>query len=319
MEKVSIIVPVYNSEKHIKKCIDSILNQTYKNTEIILINDGSKDNSLDVLNSYKEKYSNVIVVDKKNEGVSLTRNLGITLATGTYIMFIDNDDYIDTNYVEIYVKNIDNNDILIGGYERVNDKKVLFKYNVKDCEWSKYIVMAPWAKLYKTEFLKKNNITFLDYVIGEDVYFNIKAFSFKPKIKFVNNLGYKWYFNDKSVSNTSQRGLKPDVDILYLLDKICSFSDKNDILLEYYLRRYCIWYLLFSGKYASSEKFIKEQERIEEWFKERKIDKFISPLSKKLKGETLKNRIIVLVYITMHKLKLLKVFSKIYCGKEIKK
>lgn len=313
MEKVSVIVPVYNSEKHIERCIDSILNQTYKDTEIILINDGSNDHSLDILNNYKEKYSNIIVVDKENEGVALTRNLGIKLATGKYIMFIDNDDYIDVNYIETYINNIGDNDILIGGYERVNDKKVLFRYIVKDYEWSRYIIMAPWAKLYRTDFLKENNITFLNYDIGEDVYFNIKAFSFNPRIKYINNLGYKWYFNNTSISNTSQRGLKQNIDILFLVDKIYNFSNKEDVLLKYYLRRYCIWYLLFSGKDSSPEKFIEEDKRIQRWFDERNIDRIISPLSKKIKGETLKNRVIVLIYMAIQKLKLLKLFSKIYC------
>lgn len=318
MEKVSIIIPVYNSEKYIKRCIDSILNQTYKNLEIILINDGSVDKSIDILNLYKKENENIIVIDKKNEGVSISRNLGIEMATGKYIMFMDNDDYIEENYIGEYVNNISDNDILIGGYERVNDIKVLFGYIPKNYEWSKYIIMAPWAKLYKTSFLKQNKIQFLDYPIGEDVYFNIKAFSFNPKIGFINNLGYKWYFNNESVSNTSQRGLKEDIDIFFLLDKLYEIGEKDDELLKYYFRRYCIWYLLFSGRYASQQRLIEKEKQIENWFKAKKINKFISPLSHKIKGENLKNRIIVLIFLIIKRLKLLKLFAKIYCGKELK-
>ena len=318
MEKVTVIIPVHNAELHIKRCIESVLNQTYKNIELILINDGSTDNSINILNSYKNKNENILVIDKKNEGVATTRNLGIEKATGKYIMFIDNDDYIENNYIEDYINNINDNDILIGGYERVTESKVLFSYVLRNTEWSKYIIVAPWAKLYRTDFLRENDIKFLNYNIGEDVYFSIKAYSFNPKISFINNNGYKWYFNQKSVSNTSQRGLKDDVDIFYLLDKIYSISDKHSELLEYYLRRYCIWYLLFSGRYASSEKFIEQVKYVDKWFEDKNIKKFISPLSNKISGESYKNRMIVLGFLIIKKLGLIKLFAKKYCGKELK-
>ena len=107
MNKVSIIIPVYNSEKYISKCLDSVLNQTYKNIEILVINDGSKDNSIDILREYEKKDDRIVVIDKENEGVAKTRNQGIKKATGDYIMFIDNDDFIDEDYVETYLKNTD--------------------------------------------------------------------------------------------------------------------------------------------------------------------------------------------------------------------
>ena len=154
MNKVSIIVPIYNAEKTVKRCIDSILNQSYKNFELLLINDGSKDQSLKVIKEYKDK--RIVVIDKKNEGVARTRNLGIEKATGDYIMFIDNDDYIDNDYVDTYVNEIINSksDLVIGGYRRVNNKKkILFYKSPDNYPWTKYIIMAPWAKIFNRKFI----------------------------------------------------------------------------------------------------------------------------------------------------------------------
>ena len=156
---VSIIVPIYNSEKYIERCIKSILNQTYKNFELILINDGSTDKSIDILNKYKKIDKRISIIDKKNEGVAKTRNLGIQKAKGKYVMFIDNDDFINKNYVETYYKIIKEKklDIVIGGYERVNSKgKVIKRVEFKNRPFNKemiYKICSPWAKIYK-KFLK---------------------------------------------------------------------------------------------------------------------------------------------------------------------
>lgn len=319
--KVSVIIPVYNSEKYIERCIESVLNQTFQNFELIVINDGSKDNSQEILEGYKEKYANkIMLINQENMGVSKTRNKAIKIANGEYIVFIDNDDYIDNDYIETHIQNIEevNADIVMSGYRRVNiDKKVLFKQKLLNTNWSKYIVLAPWAKIYKREFLLKNNIEFLDYAIGEDVYFNLVAFAKEPKIEIIDYIGYNWFFNTKSVSNTSQRGLSKDIDIRVLLDKILREYDKKDELIEYYFVRYFIWYMLFSGRKSSSKNFMDYYVKCKMWFQENKIKNKISPFSNQLKGESLKNRMIVGTFLLMDKLHAIKLFSKIYCkGKE---
>lgn len=315
--KVSVIVPVYNSEKYIKRCIESILNQSFSEIELILINDGSKDNSQKILEDYKEKYAEKIrLVNQKNIGVAKTRNKAIKLAKGQYIMFIDNDDYIDEDYIERHIEKIEktNADIVMSGYRRINiDKKVLFKQKLLDTDWSKYIILAPWAKIYNREFLLKNNIEFLDYGIGEDVYYNLVAFSKNPKIEIMDYIGYNWFFNTKSVSNTSQRGLSKDVDIRVVLDKIVSEYTKRDKLMNYYLVRYFIWYMLFSGRKSSSENFMNYYKDCKIWFKQNQVKNNLSPFSNRLKGESLKNRIIVEVFLLIDKLHCMKLFSKIYC------
>ena len=315
MKKVSIIIPVYNSEKYISKCLDSVINQTYKNIEILVINDGSKDNSINILSEYEKKDSRIIVIDKENEGVAKTRNMGIKKATGEYIMFIDNDDFVDSDYVETYLKNTDY-DIVIGSYKRTDiNGEILFKYNLnEDSIWSKYIVLAPWAKLYKKDFLIKNNIEFLNYGIGEDVYFNLLCYSKTNNIKVINDFKYNWFYNNESVSNTKQRGLKKTVDITVLLNNLLTFVDLNCEYNKYFLERYIYWYLLFSGKDASKGDFIEQYNNYIKWLNDNKIKSNIKPLF--LKGEPFKIKMVVVIFRMIRKLHLIKLFSKVYCKGE---
>lgn len=313
-KKVSVIIPVYNASDSIEKCILSLENQTYKNIEIIAINDGSIDNSFDILKRLEKKYKNLKIIDKKNEGVSITRNKGIKMATGDYIMFVDNDDYIDIDYIETYIKEvlIFDYDIVIGGYRRENSKKRIIKKQIlTDCEFSKYIVLAPWAKLYKKQFLLKNKIEFLSYGIGEDVYFNLLAYSKDPKIKIINSIKYVWYFNDESVSNTKQRGLKKEINIFYLLDKIISFVDLKDDNINYFLERYIVWYLLFSGRQATKYQFKMLYSESREWLSKNKIKQNVKVFN--LKGELLKTKVLIMTFRIIEKLNLISLFASIYC------
>ena len=129
---ISIIIPVYNAQKHIAKCIDSILEQDFTDFELLLLNDGSKDDSLSILNYYAAIDERVKVVDKENEGVAKTRNKGITLAQGEYIMFVDNDDYINKDYCSTFYSEVSKvyADIVVGGYQRVSDSKVLHQQHL---------------------------------------------------------------------------------------------------------------------------------------------------------------------------------------------
>ena len=128
--KVSVIVPIYNTEKFLRKCIESIVNQTLQEIEIILINDGSTDNSHNICLEYTEKYPEKIrYINNKNIGCSATRNLGIELANGEYIAFVDSDDYIEKEmYEEMYTKTLkEKSDIVICGFNYIfSDKKTLF-------------------------------------------------------------------------------------------------------------------------------------------------------------------------------------------------
>lgn len=319
MKKVTVIVPVYNAEENIRKCIKSIINQTYKNFELLIINDGSTDHSLDIIHYYEKQHKNIRVIDKKNEGVAKTRNLGIEKAHGEYIMFVDNDDYLDENYLKEHIQTIINSDfdIVISGYRRINSElKILHTEKLKDTYWSKFIIMAPWAKIYKKSFLINNNVQFLNYGIGEDVYFNLVVYSYMPKIKIIDYVGYNWFLNTKSVSNTSQKGLNNNIDILVLLDKILAHYTTLDKYTSYYLTRYYIWYLLFSGRKSSSQKFINEYKRINKWYVNKNISLTVFPFSYKLNGESFDKRFTVFIFVLLQKLHLLKLFAKIYCKGE---
>lgn len=117
MENVTVIIPVYNSEKYIGKCIESVINQTYKNIKILLINDGSTDKSKEILGKYRSEYENIEVINQNNKGVAVTRNEAIMKVNTKYLMFIDNDDFIDSNYIETYINSAEENnyDIVMGG------------------------------------------------------------------------------------------------------------------------------------------------------------------------------------------------------------
>ena len=312
---ISVIIPVYNAQDGIKRCVDSLLNQSFKNFEIILLNDGSKDNSLNILKEYELKYSFVRVIDKQNEGVAVTRNKGILLAEGDYTMFMDNDDFVDSDYIETFYQAIHEKklDLVIGGYKRVNqDNQIIFSQDIQQSEWSKYIIMAPWAKIYRTEFLKTNNLEFFDYSIGEDIIFNLAAYKTTDKIGLLDYKGYNWYYNNQSISNTSQRGFSPKIDILVLFSKILDLGKPSELVV-YYLKRYYVWYLLFSGRSSSDQEFIQQYIRIKEWLKENKLISTISPLSKKVQGERFQTKISLIVFLSIEKLRLVPLFAKIYC------
>jgi len=316
MKKTTIIVPVYNSYSVIDKCINSIINQTYKNIELLLINDGSSDQSLDKLKQFEKSYNFIRFIDKKNEGVAKTRNLGIKEATGEYIMFIDNDDYIDEDYVERFVNEIEKSksDVVCGGYRRENSEgRIIKKRSLHNTSWSKYIVMAPWAKIYRKEFIENNRIEFLTYPIGEDVYFIMQLIAKKAKFHIFSYIGYTWYFNEESVSNTKQKGLKEDINIFGLLEKIVKLFPEKGKYDRYFIHKYCIWYLLFSGRNSSKQKFILNYKEMKEWLIKNDCSKTISSFSKQLKGESLKDRIPVFIFRLLGKCNLMGLFAKFYC------
>ena len=131
---ISIIIPIYNVEKYLEKCLDSILNQTYKNLEIILIDDGSTDNSPNICNSYCEKDKRIKIIHKNNEGVSSARNKGIELSKGKYIVFIDSDDYVSNEHIEVlYDCIISNNvDLVISNLIDISEDGIILNNEEKE-------------------------------------------------------------------------------------------------------------------------------------------------------------------------------------------
>ena len=208
MNKISIIVPVYNVEQYLGKCLDSIINQTYKNIEIILINDGSTDNSLEICNYYKEKDSRIIVINKENGGQSSARNSGLKVSTGNYIMFVDSDDKINLRCCELLIDTIlkNNSDIVIGDSssdEKEIDKDLQFDDNKvelinKDILYNYFLdgKVAPWGKLYKRSII--SDIEFEHGKISEDLDFNYRVFERCKNFSFIKLPVY--YYNQESIS-----------------------------------------------------------------------------------------------------------------------
>ena len=206
MKKVSVIIPVYKAEYFLDKCVNSIINQTYENLEIILVDDGSPDNSPKMCDEWAKKDKRIKVIHKENGGASSARNKGLEDCTGDYIYFCDSDDFIEINCIEKLVDKIKDNDVVIMGYNKVNGDKITAKvYNDKLSqnefiseiihEWDFGLL---WNKLYKKEFIKsKFNEKFK---IREDLLFNSEYFKNVKKIGLINEPLYNYIDNPNSLT-----------------------------------------------------------------------------------------------------------------------
>lgn len=236
--KISVIIPVYNSSTYLRKCLDSVVNQTLKDIEIIVINDGSTDDSKNIIEEYLCKYKNIIFIDQENKGIGKTRNIGIKKATGEYITFVDSDDYIKENMLEEYYKYAKkhNFDLVIGSYiKKINNKEIIFENNkfktgnVKTTPQILYLIeYGPWAKLYKREMLINNNIYFDEKRKYEDMPFVSKALLKSKLIGQITEPYYYYIIHNNSETTTMDKRV---FDILDILKEIKDYYKR-----EYYLR-----------------------------------------------------------------------------------
>ena len=198
--KVSIIVPIYNVQRYINECLNNLINQTLKEIEIILINDGSTDNTFNRLKSYLED-KKIIFIEQAHQGVANARNTGLEFVMGEYIAFVDSDDYIEENMLEITYNLAKKDNIDIIEFKHTifqrkrrekpienNQTEIGIIYNIKNI-WQNVRVEL-WNKLYKSEIIKKNNIKFLPEIYGEDLCFNLMLF---PRINLVKKLNSTFY------------------------------------------------------------------------------------------------------------------------------
>ena len=247
--KISVIIPVYNVEKYLSKCLSSIINQTFKDIEIICINDGSTDSSLNILKSYAEKDNRIIIINKTNHVQGYSRNLGIKIAQSDYIIFVDSDDFIlDASALEILYKDITLNelDVLIYSYEKYYEKKnivfnslskkkhlvankIYFSIEDKKDVFSKKSIGVPWNKLYSTNFLQKNKILFNEDYIYEDVIFFYKVIILAQKIGYVNKVLYSYRKTGKSTMSLRDNR---NLNIIYV------YAQVKDFLLDNHLYAY---------------------------------------------------------------------------------
>ena len=206
---VSVIIPVYNVEEFIFRTVESVMNQDYKNIEIILVDDGSPDNSAKIIDELAKKDDRITCVHKENGGVSSARNAGLKIASGEYVTFIDGDDWVEPKYISYLLNLVESNNCEIGmnknNYSDYNTKSNEEEYVVsaeKAIEWIYLgdIFVAVWNKIYSMQFLKKNNIIFDEKIwYGEGMLFNIDCLQFVDSIA----VGEKSVYHQ--VSNPNQR------------------------------------------------------------------------------------------------------------------
>lgn len=211
MKTISVIIPIYNVEPYLKKCLDSIIIQTYRDLEIILVDDGSPDNCPAICDEYAQKDARVKVVHKKNGGLSSARNAGMDAATGEYICFFDSDDFIESDMLEKMFRSIEENDneVCICGYSvdtynesgvEESQKDVIPPYSNIDQQLSlseyEYILGLcgyAWNKLYRRQFLQKHNLKFEEGTsLVEDLLFNAAVFGCGARAYFIPYAGYHY-------------------------------------------------------------------------------------------------------------------------------
>ncbi len=245
MAKISIIVPVYNNEKFLEKCLNSLINQTLKDIEIICINDESTDKSVQILEKFANIDKRIQIINQTHSGPSIARNKGIKKAKGEYIGFVDSDDWVDLNFFEQLYINVKkyNADIGVAGIKRVRSYK--WKYHIKfekeeviqdiNKKFQKCDVpdkCYPVNKIYKLSELKKRNIYFEPNVYFEDRLFTAQVLINLKTLVTVPNTYYNYWTNPNSIVKTkSKKKLK---DSQYTKEKLMKYLKENNVNLDHY-------------------------------------------------------------------------------------
>lgn len=228
MIKYSFIVPVYNTEKFLKKCLDSLVNQTYKDFEIIVVNDGSTDKSSNIISKYQKKYKNIIVIDKENEGLSMARNRGVQKSSGKYIIFVDSDDYVSNKLLEEVDKKIDDSDILRfqiatedEEYTKINEYheegfESMCGYDAFKYLSSYHFVEPAWCYVIRRDYYIENKFSFKKDVYHEDFGLILHVIYKARKVKSIDFIGYYYIQRNGSIMNNNdyKKTVKKAFDML---------------------------------------------------------------------------------------------------------
>ncbi len=284
MDKISIVVAVYNAEKFLKKCIDSLLYQTYSNIEIILVNDCSSDNSLGICNEYSSKYNNVVTINNEsNFGVSATRNAGIDISTGEYICFVDSDDYVEQNYLEmLYFYYQKYNTVPICGFvyhdEYNHCKPVEYTWSGGDelvslgeafRLFTELYLTALWNKLFDNRLIKEHNVRFDEELSkGEDLRFSVDYFQ-KTNTEFVYAFCETLYHytkltNTNLMASFARKGAQEGIDSLTIIKNLAEKYNKSAekeylIAVENY-KNNLIYFIVRDREYSKKTKLLKIRE-----------------------------------------------------------
>lgn len=236
-ELVTIVVPVYKVEKYIDKCINSILNQTYKNLEIILVDDGSPDTCGEICDNYAKQDIRIKVIHKENGGLSDARNAGIDIATGRFISFIDSDDYIDSEYIELLYRTIikDKSDMAISSHKAIYENGTILekatgeesildsKEVLKRILYDDGIDLSAWAKLYKMELFKE--IRYPKGRLFEDAATTYKLIDRCKSISIISKSTYNYVIRRSSITNENFSEKK--MDLIISTEEMCNYVKKK--------------------------------------------------------------------------------------------
>ncbi len=232
----SIIIPVYNVENYLQKCLDSVLNQTYPNYEVICVNDGSTDGSLAILEEYQQKYHQIIIISQLNKGLSGARNAGIQVAKGNYIFFLDSDDWIETDTLKILADKQNGEDLLCfngrryfedgrtetpdSGIEEVNITGWEY-YNKYALVSRKFHFVCTVLRLYRREYLLKNSLFFEEGIYHEDNLFTPLACYYAKSVKVIPDILYVYRIRQGSITQTTN--VQRLFDMITVANKLSDF------------------------------------------------------------------------------------------------
>lgn len=250
---VSIIIPCYNIAQHLPTCIQSVLLQTFTDFELLLINDGSTDTTLQICEQFAANDSRIKVFTHQNKGVSYTRNRGIKEAKGEYIMFVDGDDYVERDYIEKHLIDLEENCISISGFlnekngvitKNYNFKRILAGADVKTIQKNEILQLlkydalsTPCCKLYDLKLIQQKSILFDEGVTyQEDLLFNIAYFSYFNKYKLINYFGYHYVAYENSSTSRYHVNFDHTQQIFDQLNMFVNNQDDKAILKEFILQ-----------------------------------------------------------------------------------
>lgn len=270
-EKISVIVPLYNKEKHIYQCLNSIKNQKFKNFEVFIIDDGSTDNSKEICINFCKEDDRFKYFFKNNGGVSSARNYGLKLIKNDYVIFIDADDYIEESYLESLTEN--KNDLIVQGFKK-DEHGIINEYHIQNCVYNKQDVLndllinkeitnvfsVPYLKLFDMRYIKKYSIKFNeDLNFGEDFDFVLRYISaINGTVRFVDKCYYVNRIENGSLSRKDISNIWIQLSIVYLTIKKIYISNRK--ALNFFLMRFVKISLLnsYCSKYDNFKKIFYE-------------------------------------------------------------
>lgn len=279
--QISVIIPVYNTEKYLEKSIRSIMNQTYKNLEIICVNDGSTDKSLEILKKLQQEDNRIIIIDKQNEGQGMSRNAGLKRATSEWISFIDSDDTLDVNAYEFIVPNLSDETQMVhfgirmvyeDGIVRVSTDDEYYTINqgglveIQKSNLHKLDFSAS-NKIFRKSIIDKYNIRF-EKILYEDFQFSMQYISVIDRVFYMQDKLYNYLRRGGSTMTTTFAHSKRAIDHLYALEYVFDFIIRNDRLEEHKrtLRKLFMSYYGASIKFSTVDMLPKIVEKSEEMY-----------------------------------------------------